>query len=85
MCLFLFFLFIDLYFLISEVIKQILNAIAELAIPIGIQTKEAKAEMGTHPVIVEITIRECSIQLKTLHTFLCFSLINSFQFIFSVK
>ena len=51
---FLFFLFIDLCFLISAVITQIFNSIAELVIPIGIWTKEAKAETETHPVIVEI-------------------------------
>ena len=32
--------------------------IAELAIPKGKATKEAKAEMETHPVIVQITICE---------------------------
>ena len=37
------------------------NSIVELAIPIGIPTKGAKAEMETHPVIVEIAISECSI------------------------
>ena len=35
---------------------QIFNPIAELIIPVGIPTKEAKAEMETHPVIVDITI-----------------------------
>ena len=35
--------------------------IAELVIPIGIQTKEGNAEMKTHPVIIEITILECLI------------------------
>ena len=60
-CFFLFFLIIDLYFLIPAVITQIFNPIVELAIPIGITTKEAKAEMETNPVIVEITIREWSI------------------------
>ena len=58
---FLFFLIIDLYFLIPAVIIQIFNPIVELAIPIGIMTKEAKAETETNPVIVEITIREWSI------------------------
>ena len=48
----LFFLIIDLYFLIPAVIAQIFNPIAEIVIPIGIATKEAKAEMKTHPVIV---------------------------------
>ena len=41
------------------VITQIFNAIGELVIAIGLPTKEAKAEMETHPVIVEITIRKC--------------------------
>ena len=40
------------------VITQVFNSIVELAIPIQIPTKETKAEMGTHPVIVEITIGE---------------------------
>ena len=47
-CFFLFFLFIDLYFLISVLIKQILNPIAERVVPIEIPTKKAKAEMETH-------------------------------------
>ena len=51
-CFFLFSLFVD--FLISAVITQIFNPIVELAIPIGIPTKETKAEMETHPVIVKI-------------------------------
>ena len=58
---FFFFLIIDLYFLIPAVIAQIINPIAELVIPIGIPTAEAKAEMTTHPVIVEITISKWSI------------------------
>ena len=60
-CFFFFFLIIDLCFLIAEVIAQILNPIAELAIPIGIPTKEAKSEIEIHPVIVEPKIRKCSI------------------------
>ena len=60
-CFFFFFLIIDLYFLIPVVITQIFNPFAELVIPIGIPTKEAKVEMETHPVIVEITISESSI------------------------
>ena len=44
-CLFLFFLIIDLYFVIAAVIVQIFDPIAELVIPSGIPTKEAKAEM----------------------------------------
>ena len=57
-CFFFFFLIIDLYFLIPAVITQIFNPIAELVIPYGIPTKEAKAEMETYPVSVEITISE---------------------------
>ena len=45
----LFFLIIDLYFLIPAVITQIFNPIVEPANPIGIPTKEAKAEIETHP------------------------------------
>ena len=42
----------------TGVIAQIFNLIAELIIPNGTPTKEEKAEMETHPVIVEITISE---------------------------
>ena len=49
----LFFLTSNLHFLIHAVIAQISNPIAELVIPIGVPTKEAKEEMETHPVIVE--------------------------------
>ena len=54
--LFLFFLIIDLYFLIFAVIAQIFNPIAEFVIRIGISIKETKAEIKTHPIIVEITV-----------------------------
>ena len=47
------FLVIELYFLVSAVITQIFNPIAEIAIPIKIPTKIAKAEMKTHQVFVE--------------------------------
>ena len=57
-CIFLFFLIIDLHFLIPAVITQIFNRIVELAIPIGNPTKEEKAEIETHPVMVEFTIIE---------------------------
>ena len=55
------FLIIDLYFQILAVITQIITPIAELVIPTGIPTKEAKAEMETHPVPVETKISKCSI------------------------
>ena len=60
-CFFIFFLIIDLYFLIPALIAQIFSSIAQLLIRIGIPNKEAKAEMETHPVIVEITISKWSI------------------------
>ena len=60
-CVVFFFLVIDLYFLIPAVIAQIFHKIAELVIPTGIPTKEAKTEMETHPVIVLDTISKRSI------------------------
>ena len=56
-----FFLIIDFYFLIAAVIIQTFNHIAELLIPIGTPIKEAKAEMETHPVTVEINISKFSV------------------------
>ena len=58
---FFFSLIIYLYFLVPPVISKMFNPIAELLIPIGIPTKEEKAEMETHPVIVEAKIRKCTI------------------------
>ena len=55
---FLFFLIIDLYFLILAVIKQIGNPIEELVIYIGISNKEGKGEIDRHSVIVQIVISE---------------------------
>ena len=48
-CFFFFFLIIDLYFLIPAVIAQIFSPITELVTLILIPTKEAKAEIETHP------------------------------------
>ena len=55
-CFFFFFLIIYLYFFIPAVITQIFNPVAEIVIPIGIPTKEAKVEIETHSVITETTI-----------------------------
>ena len=55
------FLILDLYLLIPAVIAQIFNPIVELVIPIRMPTKEEKAEMETHPVILEAKIRRCLI------------------------
>ena len=52
-CFFSFSLIIDLYFLIPAVIGKIFNQNAELVIPTGIPTNEAKAKRETHPVIAE--------------------------------
>ena len=54
---FLIIIFYNLYFLIPAFITQFFNPPTELIIPIGITTKEGKAEMETYPVIVEINIR----------------------------
>ena len=48
LCFFFLFLIIDLYVLIAIVITQIFNPTVELVIPIGIPTKEARADMETH-------------------------------------
>ena len=45
---FFFFLIIDLYVLIPAAIAQIFNPTAELVIPIGMSSKEAKAEIEIH-------------------------------------
>ena len=55
-CFLFFFLIIDLNSLIPVVIAEVFKPIAELKIPIGIPTKEAKSEMEIDPVILEITI-----------------------------
>ena len=51
---FFYFSIIDLHFLIPTAVAQIFNPITELVIPIGIPVKEAKIEIETHPVIVEV-------------------------------
>ena len=85
-CFFLFFLIIDLYFLIPAVITQIFNLIVKLAIPIRIPSKEAKVEMETYPVIVEITISDYFIPIYFIYFFQSKFLIHVFfrhDFIFS--
>ena len=54
----LFFSIIDLYFLIRAVFAHISNLIAELVIPTEVPSKEAKAEIEIHPVIVEAKLRK---------------------------
>ena len=52
----LFFLIIDLHFLIHAITAQTFNSVAELVIATGITTKEKKAEIEVHPVIAEAKI-----------------------------
>ena len=56
-----FFVIINLCFLIPAVIKQIFNPTAELVIPTGIPTREAKAEFQSQSVKVEAKISKYSI------------------------
>ena len=56
-CFFLFFLFIDVYFLILAVIANIFNLTAELAMPIEIPKKKVKAEIETRPVTVQYNLK----------------------------
>ena len=60
-CFFFVFLIIELYLLIPAVTAKFFNPIAELVIPTRIPSKETKAEIEIHPVIVEAKIRKCSI------------------------
>ena len=66
------FLIIDLYFLIPAAIAQIFNPIGELVIFIGISITEVKAEMETHPVIVEAKIRNVQCNLELCKPFCAF-------------
>ena len=54
LCFFFFLLIIDLYFLVPAIITQFFNPITELVSPIGISTKEAKAEMETLSIAAEM-------------------------------
>ena len=55
---FLFFLIIDLCYLIPAVIAQIINFTAELVIPIEMPTNETNAETETQPLSTEMKIRK---------------------------
>ena len=54
------FFIIYLYFLIPAAIAQIFNPIAELVLSIEIPSKESKAKIEIHPVILKAEIRKCS-------------------------
>ena len=51
------FVSLNYWFLVPAAIAQIVNPIFVLAIPIGMPSKEAKAEIEIHPLIVEPKIR----------------------------
>ena len=75
-CIFFFFI-INLYFIILAVIEQILIQTAELVIPTGKASNEAKGKIEMHPVTIEAELCKCSTSFKYLHIFLYFSLIKS--------
>ena len=58
-CFFVFFLIIDINFLIPAAIVQMFTLIVELVISIGILSKEAKAETEIHRIIVDAKIKQC--------------------------
>ena len=80
-CFFLFFLIINLYFLILAVIAQNFHPTPELVIPTGRLINNVNAEIETQPVTVEGKIRKCPTKFKFLHVFLCFLVISSPCFI----
>ena len=69
-CFFFFFLKIKLHVLILVLITQMFIVVAEMAVPTGITTKEAKTEIETYPVTMEAKISECSVWFNILQTFL---------------
>ena len=74
---------IDLYFLIPVFIAQIFDPAAELVIPTGTPTNEAKAEIKKHRLIAETKIGNCS-NLKPFPLFYVFHL-SSYNVFFLLK
>ena len=70
-CYFFFFVIIGLYFPIPTVVEQIFKFILGLVIPIGIASKEAKAEIEIHPVIAEANIRKSTEYNLELNKLFC--------------
>ena len=63
---FLFFLIIGVYFLIKKILHYYTNVYCLniycmfiVGVPAGIQTKEAKTKIETHPLTVEARINKC--------------------------
>ena len=78
---FFYFFIIELYFIIPLATSfiNIFYCIEKFVIPIGIQIKEAKAEIEKHPLIVDAKIRTCSVYFRVVQTFLSFLFIKSFD------
>ena len=79
------FLIIGLHVWTPAVITEVSIIAAELTIPTGIPTKEAKTGMEINPVTVEAKKTKCSVHIKILQIFLRFLLINSYWFLSSMK
>ena len=72
---------IDLYFLIPAVITQIFHPPVKLAMPIAQSTNEAKAEIKTHPMIVESKISKYMPVRKSCKLVCAFYSLNHFVLI----
>ena len=81
-CFSLFFLIINLHFLIPPVISQIFILIAEFAIPIGTPTDKANVEIKTQPLTADkkekfqSNLKSCSLfyALHSLNRYISFDL-----------
>ena len=82
---FCFFLKTELYILTSAVIAQNFSPNAEVVILIGLLINKSDAEIETQQLTAEIKIRKSSKQVKVLHSFTCFLLINSLSCISSKR
>ena len=74
-----------LIFLISTVSAQVNDPTVELVITLETLINEAKTEIETHPLRTEKKTIKFSKQVKTLLTFLYFSLNKSLCFIYSKR
>ena len=84
-CYFFFFLMVNFYFLIHEVIAQFSIPTAELAMYTEVSINEVNADIETESLTAEMKIRKYTKSFKTLYTFLYFSLIKSLSFISSKR
>ena len=70
---FVFFLMINIYFLIPAAISQIFNLTSELAIPTGTPTNEVKSEIDIHPLIAETKQKMIRVIQSPRHFFMIFT------------